>query len=36
MERARAIVTRELTDLQSKGHALEPLIRDTSRPADSG
>jgi AmiR/NasT family two-component response regulator len=36
MERARAIVTRELTDLQSKGHALEPLILETSRPADSG
>jgi AmiR/NasT family two-component response regulator len=30
LERARAIVTRELTELQKNGHTLEELIADTS------
>ncbi|MDX6466665.1 MAG: hypothetical protein QOI27_1705 [Gaiellaceae bacterium] len=32
LARARAILTRELADLQSKGHALEQLIGDTAPP----
>jgi AmiR/NasT family two-component response regulator len=36
LERARSIVTRELTELQSKGHTLEQLIGDTSRDAARG
>ncbi|MCW2974859.1 MAG: response regulator receiver and domain protein [Actinomycetia bacterium] len=36
LERARSIVTRELTELQSKGHTLEQLIGDTSRGTAGG
>ena len=36
LERARAIVTRELTELQGKGHPLGQLIGDTSPEADHG
>jgi AmiR/NasT family two-component response regulator len=36
LERARAIVTRELTDLQRNGHKLEQLIGDSSPVVDRG
>jgi len=36
LERARAIVTRELKELQRKGHPLEQLIGDTSPEANHG
>jgi AmiR/NasT family two-component response regulator len=34
LERARAIVTRDLTELEVTGHALEQLIRDTATPTE--
>jgi AmiR/NasT family two-component response regulator len=36
MVRARKIVTREMKDLQSKGHTVDQLIGDTSTPAADG
>lgn len=36
LERARAIVTRELKELQSNGHSLEQLISDSSPSAERG